>query len=81
MPARPLYVHIGLQKTGTTYLQGIFWQSLDQLRAQGLDMLPPSRQHTFWLMLDVRGRYRLATDPPAVGRALERFRLPRASPR
>ena len=28
---RPLYLHIGLQKTGTSYLQGLFLGSVDAL--------------------------------------------------
>lgn len=67
-----LYLHIGLQKTGTSYLQQIFWQSLDSLREQGLVMVPESKQRTFWLMLDVRGRVR-RFDPAEAGRAVERL--------
>lgn len=67
-----LYLHIGLQKTGTSYLQQIFWQSLDSLREQGLVMVPGSKQRTFWLMLDVRGRVR-RFDPAEAGRSVERL--------
>jgi hypothetical protein len=59
VPEHPLprtYVHIGLQKTGTSYLQSVFWQSQDELAAQGLAMLPGSKRATFRVMLDVRGR-------------------------
>jgi hypothetical protein len=59
VPERPLprtYVHIGLQKTGTSYLQSVFWQSQNELAAQGLAMLPGSKRATFRVMLDVRGR-------------------------
>ena len=73
MPGDPLFLHIGLQKTGTSYLQSIFWQSQDSLRAQGLDMVPGSKRDTFWLMLRVRGRYNPEFDPPAVARALDRL--------
>ena len=75
MPGAPLFVHIGLQKTGTSYLQSIFWQNLDALREQGLDMVPPSKRETFWLMLRVRNRYNPEFDPDNVGEALQR--LPR----
>lgn len=75
MPGAPLFVHIGLQKTGTSYLQSIFWQNLDALREQGLDMVPPSKRETFWLMLRVRNRYNPEIDPDNVGEALQR--LPR----
>jgi hypothetical protein len=59
VPERPLprtYVHIGLQKTGTSYLQSVFWQSRDALAAQGLAMLPSTKRATFRVMLDVRER-------------------------
>ncbi|NYD40978.1 hypothetical protein [Nocardioides panaciterrulae] len=73
MPGDPLFLHIGLQKTGTSYLQSIFWQSQDALREQGLDMVPRSKRDTFWLMLRVRGRYNAEFDPPAVAAALDRL--------
>jgi hypothetical protein len=50
------YVHIGLQKTGTSYLQSVFWQSQDRLVGQGLAMLPGTKRATFRVMLDVRDR-------------------------
>jgi len=73
MPGAPLFIHIGLQKTGTSYLQSIFWQNRDALRDQGLDMVPPSKRQTFWLQLRVRERYNPELDPPGVGQALERL--------
>ena len=57
-PSRRLYLHIGLQKTGTSYLQSIMWKNQDLLRELGLDMVPPSKRETFHLMLNVRDRYR-----------------------
>ncbi len=68
-----LYLHVGFMKTGTTYLQGVFWNSLDALRAQGLDLVPGTRVATDRLMLDVTDRYQPGDDPPAVERALERL--------
>lgn len=59
----PVYLHIGLQKTGTSYLQTIFWANEEELAAQGLDMLPGSRGESFQLMLDVRDRLQ-PFDPP-----------------
>jgi hypothetical protein len=70
---RPLYLHIGLQKTGTSYLQSIFWQNKAELAAQGLDMVPGSKRETFHLMLRARDRYRPAFDPPGVEGALDRL--------
>lgn len=72
--SRPrLYVHVGLQKTGTSYLQSVFWASTAQLAAQGLDLVPATVRDTFWLMLDVRGRYDPDLDPAGVAGALDRF--------
>ncbi len=73
MPSRRLYLHIGLQKTGTSYLQSIMWRNQDLLRELGLDLVPPSKRETFHLMLDVRERYRPEFDPPAVATALQRL--------
>ena len=71
-PSRRLYLHIGLQKTGTSYLQNIMWLNQDRLREQGLDLVPPSKRATFNLMLDVRERYNPEFDPPEVASALAR---------
>lgn len=73
MPGAPLFIHIGLQKTGTSYLQSIFWQSVETLSDQGLDMVPGSKRETFHLMLDVRGRFNPEFDPPEVGDALAKL--------
>ena len=73
LPSPPVYVHIGLMKTGTSYLQSIYWNSQDQLRALGLDLVPATRRDTFHLMLDVRGRYQPGSDPASVADALARL--------
>jgi hypothetical protein len=36
-PPRTLYLHIGIHKTGTSYLQSCFHLSKDRLRAHGID--------------------------------------------
>ncbi|MFC4784106.1 hypothetical protein ACT8ZV_06505 [Nocardioides sp. MAHUQ-72] len=73
MPHPPLFVHIGLQKTGTSYLQSIFWANQEQLAAQGLDLVPSTKRAAFHTMLRVRERYQPDLDPPAVRGALQRF--------
>jgi len=73
MPSRRLFLHIGLQKTGTSYLQSIMWRNQDLLGELGLDLVPPSKRETFNLMLNVRNRYRPEFDPPAVATALARL--------
>ena len=48
-----MFLHVGCPKTGTTYLQGTFWGSRDELSAQGLH-LPLRRQDHFFVSLAVR---------------------------
>ncbi len=67
-----IFLHVGLQKTGTSYLQGIVFASVEQLAAQGVAVVPPTKRRMFWLMLDVRGRYR-DFDPPGVAAAVQDF--------
>jgi len=57
--ARTVFIHIGLPKTGTTYLQTILWDNRDELIRQGV-LLPGfgSRQHQ-WASAVVRGERRL----------------------
>lgn len=73
MPGPTVLLHVGLKKTGTSYLQGILWGSVPALEAQGLSMVPARQIDTFHLMLDVRGRYDPRSDPPRVRTALERL--------
>lgn len=65
-----VFVHIGLQKTGTSYLQNVCWSSREDLATQGVTMVPGGRIETFWLALDVRERI-APTDSPRVGRSVE----------
>jgi hypothetical protein len=71
---RRVYIHIGLQKTGTSFLQHVLFQSTDALTSQGLDMVPGSRLGAFRLMLRVRERFDPAIDPPGVAEAIDLFR-------
>jgi hypothetical protein len=79
--SRRLYVHIGLQKTGTTYLQAVMLGNRDQLASQGLALVPPTKKEAYQLMLAVRERYQPGRDPDSVADALSRFesRLARTS--
>ncbi len=67
-------MHIGLQKTGTSYLQSVFWQSQAALTEQGLAMLPGTKKQTFRVMLAARDRIRPGVDGAEVGGALDRLR-------
>jgi hypothetical protein len=74
MPTRRrLYVHIGMQKTGTSYLQGAMLRNRAVLADQGLDLVPPTKRETFELMLLVRDRYKPGLDPASVPESLEKF--------
>lgn len=70
---RRLFVHVGLQKTGTSYLQGVMLKNREALAAQGLDLVPPTKRDSFHLMLMVRDRYSPGRDPASVTGALDRF--------
>lgn len=66
-----LFLHIGLQKTGTSYLQNVCWGAVDRLQEQGLALVPDGRIETFWLALAVRERVDPAHDGERVARSLE----------
>ena len=57
---RRAFLHIGLPKTGTTYLQHVLWGNRDRLRKDGV-LLPGfgHREH-LWAALDLQERPRLA---------------------
>lgn len=78
-PVRRCFVHVGLQKTGTSYLQSVFWQSAEALREQGLGLLPGTRAGAYHLMLAVRDQLREGIDPPKAFTVLRR--LPRQAAR
>jgi hypothetical protein len=61
--AERVFLHIGLPKTGTTYLQGVVWQNKDALATKGL--LVPGRNHRRHLLasLDIREDPTLANRP------------------
>lgn len=44
------FCHVGLQKTGTSYLQSHLWDSPVELAAQGVRMVPGDRTRAFRLM-------------------------------
>lgn len=71
--ARRVYLHLGLQKTGTSYLQGVMRHNAEALVAQGLDLVPATRREAFELMLQVRERYDPQRDPASAADALQRF--------
>jgi hypothetical protein len=78
---RRCYIHIGLPKTGTSYLQSILRQSEEAVTAQGLDLLPRTFVGRRYLTVALRDRLNPETDPPAAFRVLERLRKEAADPR
>ncbi|MFL6003089.1 MAG: hypothetical protein ACJ72P_09800 [Nocardioides sp.] len=71
--SRRLYVHIGLPKTGTSFLQAALLHNRAVLADQGLDLVPPTKRQAFELMLLVRDRYDPTLDSASVQDSLDRF--------
>ena len=79
MTTRTCFLHIGLPKTGTSYLQSIMRQSRPALAAQGFGLLPSRKGSPFHLMLAVRDELSAEMDPPQAFAALEDFRADAAA--
>lgn len=62
-----IFVHIGLPKTATSYLQTIVWSNRDALRARGVVVPGAERRDHLWASRTVR-------EDPAQDRAPERHR-------
>ena len=75
-PAGPgtAYLHVGLPKTGTSYLQSHLWDSPAQLAAVGVRMVPESRGETFTLMRAVRGQLAAEGKATRATRAVDSLR-------
>lgn len=56
--------HIGLPKTGTTYLQEILWSHRDELAAAGIALPAANHRRMLWAALDLMGNQRLANRHP-----------------
>ncbi|MGN6129443.1 MAG: hypothetical protein ACTHOK_03800 [Nocardioidaceae bacterium] len=69
------FVHVGLPKTGTSYLQSVLWQSEAEVEAQGLTLLPKpvGSVSATQLMLAVRDRLEEGEDPTPGPELLRRF--------
>jgi hypothetical protein len=70
--AQRVWLHIGLPKTGTSYLQDIVWGNREALRQQGL-LLPGTRQQHFGASNHVRGKRRKSINPAATEAAFHRL--------
>ncbi len=61
------FVHIGLPKTATSYLQTILWGDREGLRARGVVLPGSERRDHLWASREIRGEYadpRAGTAPP-----------------
>lgn len=72
--ARRVFVHIGLPKTATSYLQTILWSSRDQLRSEGLLLPGSERRDHLWASRVVRGADGIANRPERERTSWERLR-------
>ncbi len=62
--SRRVFLHVGLPKTGTTYLQQVVWANRDRLRAAGLFLPGFGHREHLWAALDLQERPRLARRHP-----------------
>lgn len=69
---RHLYVHIGMPKTGTTYVQSVLHAGADQLAEQGLTLVPRTRRGNIQLSVALREGVKGA-DRQWAQTALERY--------
>ena len=68
-----IYLHVGMPKTGTTFLQATFETSRELLLHHGVELLPPTRDEAYWLSLDVLDRLHADRDPAQAFAAWEEF--------
>lgn len=52
--ANRVFLHIGLPKTATTYLQTVMWSSRDQMRAEGVLLPGAERRDHLWASRTIR---------------------------
>ncbi len=69
-----VFVHIGLPKTATTYLQTIIWANRDRLRAQGVLVPGAERRDHLWASRTVREEKRQEWAPEVQRTAWDRIR-------
>jgi hypothetical protein len=73
--ATEVFVHLGLPKTATTYLQTILWGSRDRLRAEGLLLPGAERRDHLWSSREVREDPGLRRAPDRATTAWQRLRV------
>jgi hypothetical protein len=71
--ARTVFFHVGLPKTGTTYLQTLLWHNEAELRRQGVLLPGASTREHLWASGVVREDPKLARRGPAAAGAWDRI--------
>jgi hypothetical protein len=71
--ARTVFFHVGLPKTGTTYLQTLLWNNKDVLRTQGVLLPGASVREHLWASGAVRDDPRLERRGPQAPGAWDRI--------
>ena len=66
MAAKSVFLHVGLPKTGTTYIQTALWESRHRLAEAGALVPGPTRQSTWQAVSDLLGRRPRGVDAPRV---------------
>ena len=69
-----VFLHIGLPKTGTTYLQGVLWAHRDQVRRDGVLLPGAGHREHLWAALDAQDRKHLERRGPRARGAWGRLR-------
>ena len=70
---RRVFLHVGLPKTGTTYLQQVVWGNRDRLRSAGVFVPGFGHREHLWAALDLQERPRLAKRHPDAPGAWQRL--------
>jgi hypothetical protein len=68
-----VFLHIGLPKTGTTYLQQVVWSNRERLRRAGVFLPGFGHREHLWAALDLQERPRLARRHPDAPGAWQRL--------
>lgn len=73
--ADKVYLHIGLPKTATTYLQTVLWGARDQLRAEGLLLPGVERRDHLWASRVIRNEDGLDQMPARHATSWDRLKV------
>lgn len=70
--ARKVFLHVGVPKTGTTYLQTVMWSNRDRLKSDGVLLPGATRSDHWWSSLIVREDKRIHHKAPSALDAWDR---------